>query len=187
MFESTSISIQIEPDESRPLLDSEFDSPPTPSSSSSVPSSKTWLVLIIISVLALTVDLGFYLTTAPQLEIFQDIICKNYYARADGFDEDRCKSDAVQSELALVSGWLDTFNTLPSMPIFSLYISPTMRRSELIPLSSGVLLSIPYGVLADHWGRKPVILIGMFGFLLGDAWTRVVCMSMDSTARNPTN
>lgn len=152
MFESTSISIQIEPDESRPLLDSEFDSPPTPSSSSSVPSSKTWLVLIIISVLALTVDLGFYLTTAPQLEIFQDIICKNYYARADGFDEDRCKSDAVQSELALVSGWLDTFNTLPS-----------------------VLLSIPYGVLADHWGRKPVILIGMFGFLLGDAWTRVVC------------
>ena len=40
----------------------------------------------------------------------------------------------------------------------------------------GVVLIIPYGVLADRWGRKPVLLLGLLGYCLGEVWVRVVCM-----------
>lgn len=42
-------------------------------------------------------------------------------------------------------------------------------------LSSGMLLAIPHGALADRIGRKPVLLLAVLGCFLNDAWTRVVC------------
>jgi len=37
-------------------------------------------------------------------------------------------------------------------------------------------LQLPFGILADHWGRKPVIAVGLVLFLLGS----VVCATADS-------
>ncbi|OJJ47370.1 hypothetical protein ASPZODRAFT_65203 [Penicilliopsis zonata CBS 506.65] len=120
--------------------------------------SRKLLVMIGGSILILAMDFGFFLTVAPQTKIFEDIICRDYLAalgnRTDTIPlEGVCKSGPVQSELALVNGWKETADVLP-----------------------GILLSIPYGVLADRWGRKPVLLLGILGILLGEIWVRVVCL-----------
>lgn len=55
----------------------------------------------------------------PQLQIFEDIICRNYVQLINSTPgaavavDDICKSPAVQKELALVTGWKNTFDILP--------------------------------------------------------------------------
>ncbi|RAL15484.1 MFS general substrate transporter [Aspergillus homomorphus CBS 101889] len=139
-------------DENAPLLGT--DQVPRTSAS----SSQKLAVMVTASMLILAMDFGFYLTAAPQTKIFEDIVCRNYMAAlgnpADAVPtEGVCKSEPVQSELALVNGWKETSDVLP-----------------------GILLSVPYGVLADRWGRKPVLLLGILGILLGEIWVRVVCL-----------
>ncbi|KAL1869217.1 hypothetical protein Plec18167_007883 [Paecilomyces lecythidis] len=140
------------PDEGAPLLGTEE------AQAAATSRSQKLTVMIAASTLILAMDFGFYLTAAPQMQIFEDIVCRNYLAalgkQADiTIAKDTCKSEPVQSELALVNGWKETSDVLP-----------------------GILLSVPYGVLADHWGRKPVLLLGILGTLLGEIWVRVVCL-----------
>ncbi|KAJ5720497.1 MFS general substrate transporter [Penicillium malachiteum] len=123
----------------------------SPESDQMEPTSKSQKLTVMIAActLVLAMDFGFYLTAAPQTEVFENIICQNYMAalgeHADKTStEDICKSKPVQSELALVNGWKDTSDVL-----------------------AGILLSVPYGVLADRWGRKPVLLLGILG---GSSW-----------------
>lgn len=63
----------------------------------------------------------------PQLQIFEDIICRNYVQSINATSsndgllssgiaaevDNICKSPVVQKELALVTGWKNTFDTLP--------------------------------------------------------------------------
>lgn len=85
-------------------------------------SSKRLLILVACGILVLTVDFGFFLSQAPQTAVFEQIICRNYglsshgYANVTADAVDPCKSELVQGELALVGGYKDTFETLPSMP-----------------------------------------------------------------------
>lgn len=107
-----------------PLLSSRRtseDNSPAPSTPGRATASKKWLLLASISVYILAIDLGYYLTAAPQMEIFQNIICRRTYSHIypGGADDDDglCKSEAVQRELAVVNGWMDTFTVLPGMSI----------------------------------------------------------------------
>ncbi|GAD97260.1 hypothetical protein PVAR5_5933 [Paecilomyces variotii No. 5] len=140
------------PDEGAPLLGIDE------AQAASASRSQKLTVMIAASTLILAMDFGFYLTAAPQMKIFEDIVCRDYLAALGkaaktSITEDICKSEPVQSELALVNGWKETSDVLP-----------------------GILLSVPYGVLADHWGRKPVLLLGILGLLLGEIWVRIVCL-----------
>ncbi|KAK3682952.1 major facilitator superfamily domain-containing protein [Podospora appendiculata] len=65
--------------------------------------------------------------------------------------QQRCSVDAVQSEVAYINGWKDSFEFLPAM-----------------------LLVLPYGVLTDRIGRKPVLLLAIVGCILNNVWIRVV-------------
>lgn len=39
----------------------------------------------------------------------------------------------------------------------------------------GILLSLPFGILSDHWGRKPVLYLSVLGLMLSETWIRLVC------------
>jgi MFS family permease len=39
------------------------------------------------------------------------------------------------------------------------------------------VLALPYGVLSDRYGRKPILCLGILGIVLGELWVRVVCKS----------
>ena len=123
---------------------------------------KKFTILIICAIFVLAADIGTFISLAPETAILEQIICRNQgvlpveadparIGTLQGIGSDPCKSEAVQAELALVQGYKDTFEVLPS-----------------------ILLSLPYGVLSDHWGRKPVLYLGIVGILLGELWIRLV-------------
>ncbi|OQD60699.1 hypothetical protein PENPOL_c021G03643 [Penicillium polonicum] len=111
-------------------------------------------VTIVTSVLIMIVDIVASVPVAPRMVIFEDIICRNYYAAAqDSEGLSNCKIEPIQSELALINGWKDTFETIP-----------------------GLLVSIPFGSLADRIGRKKVLMLALVGCLLSDTWVATVCL-----------
>ncbi|KAJ6184693.1 hypothetical protein N7519_005994 [Penicillium mononematosum] len=107
-------------------------------------------VTIAISVLLMMADICNDIVMVPRMAIFEDIICRDYYAGiAAGAD---CKIEPVQSELACINGWKRAFTMIP-----------------------GLALSIPYGALGDRIGRSKVLCLALCGVLLNETWTAIVC------------
>ncbi|GAM35309.1 MFS multidrug transporter [Talaromyces pinophilus] len=121
-------------------------------------STTQWRVMIAAALLLLSINFGNFMAQPPQLQIFEDIICKNYVlsinatSNSAGTLDNVCKSPAVQKELALVTGWKNTFDTLPS-----------------------VALALPFGILADRIGRRPVTIMALASLCCGEIWSRIVC------------
>lgn len=75
----------------------------------------------IVMVLVFLFNFSSSLTGASTLRIYESIICHGYYKTNDPsrigdggvVDERHCKVDAVQEELAVLTGWESFFNTLP--------------------------------------------------------------------------
>jgi MFS family permease len=114
-----------------------------------------------VCALLLLIDVSGFLGLAPQTQIFEDIICRNYYAGIDKqsnqsyaaiSDDERCKIEPVQSELAIMLGYKETLDQLP-----------------------GIFFGVAYGLLADSIGRRPVLLCGMLGLALSGLWIKIVC------------
>lgn len=106
------------PAETEPLLGS-HTSPPAR-------HPKKFLISILCAIFLLAADFGFFMSSAPQLAVYQDIICRNYQANLHKAGNETlgppgsnpCKSEAVQGELALVIGYQNTFDVLPGMCLF---------------------------------------------------------------------
>ncbi|KAK3311005.1 major facilitator superfamily domain-containing protein [Chaetomium strumarium] len=58
-------------------------------------------------------------------------------------DDPICKSPDVQGYLAMLRGWSNTFECIP-----------------------GIVGAVPYGILSDRWGRRPVLGLSVFGIVL---------------------
>ncbi|KAJ5945417.1 hypothetical protein N7516_005585 [Penicillium verrucosum] len=114
---------------------------------------KKLLISIVCVIFLLSADFGFFMSTAPQMAVYEEIICRDYQATLIPPEVNPCKSDAVQGELALVIGYQNTFDVLP-----------------------GLILSLPYGVMSDRWGRRPLLYLSLLGILLGEIWVRIVCL-----------
>ncbi|KAJ9483350.1 hypothetical protein VN97_g10057 [Penicillium thymicola] len=132
-------------DETAPLLGSHTIKPSQ--------HPKKLLISIVCVIFLLSADFGFFMSTAPQMAVYEEIICRDYQATLVPPEANPCKSDAVQGELALVIGYQNTFDVLP-----------------------GLILSLPYGVMSDRWGRRPLLYLSLLGILLGEIWVRIVCL-----------
>ncbi|EKG10419.1 Major facilitator superfamily [Macrophomina phaseolina MS6] len=116
-------------------------------------SPRKHYVFGVIIALLVIVDFAGCMLEAPQTDIFEKIICDKYYASSSSAAAGRdCTVHAVQGELALVNELLRTLNQMP-----------------------GILLAIPYGILADRIGRRPVLLLSSFGCCVQDVLAKVVC------------
>jgi hypothetical protein len=84
---------------------------------------KKLLISIVCAIFLLSADFGFFMSTAPKMAVYEDIICRNYQATLQGAgngtlilpESNPCKSEAVQGELALVIGYQNTFDVVPGM------------------------------------------------------------------------
>lgn len=99
-----------------------LDPSPPAETTSSFPRGRFQLhTLGIIMVLVFLFDFSGSLTGASTLRIYESIICHSYYKANDPsrigdgevVDERYCKVDAVQEELAVLTGGESFFNTLP--------------------------------------------------------------------------
>ncbi|KAJ5794581.1 MFS transporter [Penicillium paradoxum] len=124
-------------------------------------SARQRFSVFVLCILFLTTgDFGISLVTIPQTRLYESIACYQYYESQDpsrigpdgSVPERLCKIAPVQGEVAFIRGYEALFTAIP-----------------------GVALAIPYGLLADRWGRKPVVLMSIIGILLSMAFTLAVC------------
>ncbi|KAI4140055.1 MAG: hypothetical protein LQ340_007931 [Diploschistes diacapsis] len=113
------------------------------------------LFIVLLVFIAICIDIGASMLVAPMQRIYESIICRDYYREHDPtmigkdreVEEGLCKVPHVQLELAKLRAWLGLMESLP-----------------------GLVLTIPYGILADRIGRKPVALMALAGYLMDLAW-----------------
>lgn len=78
---------------------------------------------LLCFVIIVTVDMAGYLSSAPQVRLFESIVCLDYYRENDpslvGGDgsvpEELCKVDSVQREIAMLNGMQTLFSNIPGM------------------------------------------------------------------------
>lgn len=96
-------------------------SPPVETTTSFPKGRFQLYTLAIVMLLVFLFNFSGSLTGASTLRIYESIICRSYYQTNDPsrigdggvVDERHCKVDAVQEELAVLTGWESFFNTLP--------------------------------------------------------------------------
>ncbi|KAJ5290054.1 uncharacterized protein N7443_010307 [Penicillium atrosanguineum] len=130
----------------------------------------SFLLLLAMSVIA-----------AAQADVVENIICRRYHdPELDLTNQPLdCKSEAVQSEVALVQGWGDSLAQIPGrMPQRSQYIDVFELNSQIWFV--GIFFVLPYGLLADKCGRKPVFILSFVGIVLSDTWIKIVYFFPDT-------
>ncbi|KAF7552435.1 hypothetical protein G7046_g7408 [Stylonectria norvegica] len=148
---SDSLIAQSEESEDSPLLADDLPS-------HNAPSKSFRRRVLLMCVLALfIVEISLFVMEAPLQKIMEDIICRNYYPdhilREPRIQDSRCKNTDVQKTLAMVRGW-----------------------SLAVDMAAPMLAQFPFGIIADKYGRRPVLLLSLFGLLLRTIWIMVVLL-----------
>ena len=126
--------------------------------------TRPWRLLVTLIVLLIVAfNLGGFLSEPPKIRIYEANLCVRYYERNDvskvrpdgSVDEALCKVNEIQQHVAMGFGWQDTFDAIP-----------------------GILLAVPFGTLADKWGRKWILATTLLGLQLGMAWVLFICTSV---------
>ncbi|KAB8245009.1 MFS multidrug transporter [Aspergillus flavus] len=143
-------------DEATSLLQETPGSPDQVYRGKKAPSDSHWITTVILLCGgAVLFDLSNNLGSVAEVAILEDIVCRDYYATTTANpilpSLERCKIDPVQTEIALLNGWRETFETIPA-----------------------ILLALPYGMLADKIGYRPVALLAFLGNAMSSNWSRVV-------------
>ena len=113
------------------------------------PVSLPWIYFVALCIVVIiTADMANSLVQAPRIRLYESIVCTRYYAANEpslvGKDgsvpEELCKLNLIQDEITMVLGWQIMFENVP-----------------------GILLAIPYGSLAEMYGRKWVLVLALAG------------------------
>jgi hypothetical protein len=78
-----------------------------------------WLALRVVTAISLLVfalEVSSAIADAPQTQILEGIVCEKHYATSswnNGISDERCKIEAIQTEVAMLIGWKNTFEMLP--------------------------------------------------------------------------
>jgi MFS family permease len=135
---------------------------PLPKSSKSSTKWHWTTITFLCIILCISFDIGDYLIQAPRLRLYESIICNEYYQTHNinlpqnvpfqgPIPEGHCKLNEIQDELAMIQGWQLAFDSI-----------------------SSILLAVPYGWVADKYGRKLVITVALGGCIMAYVWTLLV-------------
>ncbi|KAK5993615.1 Efflux pump ustT-like protein [Cladobotryum mycophilum] len=121
-------------------------SPPRPTLRASRWQAKSpRTIVLLVSLLKFFIVVTAEILFLPLFRLIEDTVCHVYYNddSLDVIDEMKCKVDGVQSDLAYMMGWLGIFHSVLSL-----------------------LVTFPFGTLADKIGRKPTALFSYAGIAL---------------------
>ena len=112
-------------------------------------------MMITCFLLNILMEFGLYLITIPLSQVLEEIICRGtILPDIPTANDPRCKDKTVQSELSLIRGWQATFDIIP-----------------------GLLTALPYGLMADKYGREFVLGLSVLGGALTSTFNVLVCAS----------
>jgi hypothetical protein len=102
------------------------------------------------------IDCGWQMLQAAQSQIFESICCEQWYRRhpsslSNGISESLCKIPPIQTQVSTLKGWLESFAAMP-----------------------GLILCVPFGILADGIGRRRLGILCLTMLVLGQAWVASV-------------
>ncbi|GFF45014.1 hypothetical protein IFM46972_07690 [Aspergillus udagawae] len=138
----------------------EFDS----SSATVLPKKSRHRLVITLVAIMLTFEIGGQMIPGPMVRIIEAIVCDDYWRAHDAsrlppsghVTEQLCKIEEVQAEVTTVKGYKDFLEGLLC-----------------------VLCAIPYGLLADRYGRRRAIRLTILGFLMNAIITNSVLWFSD--------
>ena len=78
---------------------------------------------------------GSAITSIPSTRLIESAVCQRHYGTDKQIAEHICKDSRVQTDMAQLLGAMASFSALP-----------------------GLLLTIPYGVVAEHVDRRFILL-----------------------------
>lgn len=124
--------------------------------------------VLLMSILFLfIVEFSLFVMEAPLQQIMEKFICHSKtmsksakrapmdmgMGDMDGMEgiDPKCKQPDVQQTLAMARSWM-------------------MSVSMLVPL----LVQIPYGIVADNYGRRIVLFLGLLGVTASTAWNMLI-------------
>ncbi len=139
-----------------------------------IPERSLRLLVSVIGGLCLTLVGVSQRLFGPALqEIMEDVICRDVYADHQlntlSHPDSRCKGNDVQKILSMVSA-VDTSAEM----IVRKYKLVSYFYVETLTACTAILVQIPYGIIADKYGRRIVIFLSLFGCALKIGWTVVV-------------
>lgn len=113
-------------------------------------------VVAVSFTMVLLTDFAAFFLDAPQTSILEGNVCSRYYQYTSNPAGNDCTAGPVQAELAIVNQMLNTFNRLP-----------------------GLFAAIPFGIIADRYGRRPVFVLTILGALLQDVISKIILWRPD--------
>lgn len=77
-----------------------------------------WIITVVLLCGgAVLFDLSNNLGEVAEVALLEDMVCRDYYAKhvvnAVTSAAERCKIEPIQTEIALLNGWRETFETIP--------------------------------------------------------------------------
>ncbi|KAG8161996.1 hypothetical protein KVR01_007761 [Diaporthe batatas] len=145
-----------------PLLGSTTPACPKPAGSPENAKSNRTLrkqvgPLSVCITLLLLIEFGAYLATIPLNQVLEANICQRMHPGETLAPNDPiCKEKSVQTELSMIRGWQSTFEVIPSL-----------------------LVAVPYGMIADEFGRGFVLALACLGITLSSGSYTLVCLFPD--------
>lgn len=101
------------------------------------------------------VEVSQFVMIAPLQQVLEDRICGDIYPDHElgvvANPDDRCKDKFVQKQLAMLRSW-------------------DVSAQMFVPL----FVQIPFGIIADKYGRRPVLFLSLLGAGLQTAWVLLV-------------
>ncbi|KAK2612751.1 hypothetical protein QQS21_001202 [Conoideocrella luteorostrata] len=98
------------------------------------------IIILLAQIVALRMSNSFMSPAVAQIE--EAVLCQEHFSNVTMNPETdpRCKSTPAQSELSMLQGIETIFGQLPS-----------------------IFTSVPFGLAAEKYGRRPVLLFCTFG------------------------
>ena len=83
-------------------------------------------VILLMCLVIVTLNIASYLQSIPRVRLYEIVYCRQYYQEVDPgrigpggvVNEDLCKVNVVQNQVALLIGWLRAFDHAPGMENF---------------------------------------------------------------------
>jgi len=122
---------------------------------------------VVIFFLLTAVNLGVAVFEPAQARLFESVYCRAWYQEHDPalvtpggvVAEVHCKIPPVQRDVASLTGWKQTLDVMPAL-----------------------FLAIPFGILADKYGRKWLLFSNVLCILCRYSWVAAVCFFANSSS-----